>query len=894
MASLKGNSRNLSASHSTNQTPFKVGAAPYTGSTRATSSAFDLTPATVNTASFSIAKGEENPSKNTQDILAQWRLEREQGRDKLGDIMNRENGRMNEGKLGRGSKVIINTDNSTKKVATHNGPMKLANKIPNYDKAALAEDAIDDDFLDAIFHDHLSSKDDYHESTDFDSLNESEVKPKDGSSIKTTPTTNTALNSMGIDRLCNRNVGSIGVTSLNVRLFQPIDEDSESHCSQEDVSLITQDTELQNILRPFDADRMMEEIEREQNSRLNAQSQKETNRQSTSTLHSKGVQEAFSSLQVSLEKSRAVRNEQEQQLAQQKETIERLSLENAALLDDSDKQHKELTETVTLLVDEVNTVRVLCSPEGEDAPVSVKEVRVRSIADVLSVVKVLAEKAVPSLLDTVKNYKQSVVGAKAELEQTSEKLNHVKADISKQEEEWSDKQKGLSAQFKAKQNDLAHVHSEWKQSKTQLDITLSLLQANRDEVKKSDVELTDLNLELGEKHLELSEVNRLCEERIRSAHTVECNAKAHADATIKKHESLKAKEKTWRAKRGELDNDRLAWETQLQLKSDEIDSESRNLLEQQEEIVAMTASMESKRLEFEAEYDRVKAVQNDLLQKESFMSEKESLFSEKQNSIIKQTEQLEKLQATVTTAQLRVDEERSRLKEKRRKSEEELESRDRDLRKQQESRDRDLRKQQNELDEEREQYFQRLKAVEAGEGQLKIDCKELSVRVDKFKLTVKAAKAESERKKAQHEKLETAFREKEAILVDGLKELAAKRLTFDYSMDREKVELERMQSKCAAKEQELVSIQKKCNEGAKSLKKLNAEVSKVRDAVKKKMQDAKVELQSLGDSYDIKQTEFKELCKKVRLMCMHSLGFGCPVFLSPSNASKQSGTTNSR
>ena len=880
---MKESARNLDNPKNPLKT-VQVGLTPSTVSTsRPTSLASDWTPATAGTASSSIStsRGNENNTasislgteKNTKDILAQWRLEREQGRNKLGDIMSLENSRNNEGQTKEGRKII---SLRTKAVAKSSSVFSIQTVSKSGDNAsndkkpsqrAPLGGAANDDFLDAIIHNHLSE--DLDVSSAFTGNTNATInthtQPKDGNSITTTPTANTALNSMGIDRLSNRNEGSLGVTSLNVRLFRPIQEDNEAPKSlhensgmdeslEEDVSLITQDTELQNIMRPLDADRMMEAIEKEQMFR---NGHRHLHRQSTSTLHSKGVQEALSSLQSSLERSRGVRNEQDQELLQQKEVIERLQRENAVLMNDHRKDKSVFTNSVKTLFEEVHKIdAMLCGDEySQNSVSSYFSKDLNSMEGILDVVKGLAKSSIPILLDKMEENKQSAADTQKCLEQYSGQLNDIKSQISRQERDWEEKQRSLSDQLESKENDLVRVQSDLEKNTAQLQDTSSLLEKKLEDAIKADAELTNINIELGEKRVELTEINRLCEDRIQSAYTMECSAQGRLeaadgremeinslhDAAIKKHDDAKAAEKVLGVKREEMESDRLAWEAQLQLRSEQLVHEARSLKEQEEEMRSMTASMESERSGFESECDRMNTVQNALLEKEFQIAEREQLVDEKEAAIKAQTEQHDIRTAAVAEAKFQVENDINQFKADKTASAEDLERRD-----------LSLSQQQNEIDDERDQCLGRLQALEESETQLRMDRKEFSGKVTKFKNAVKAAKAEAERKKSELKKVETELGQKEAALAKDTKRFAQDRTDFD-----------KVKEECNAKEAELLSISKKCRDAAKSLKKMKIEMSNEREVLRKKVELARAEYNGLVESCTKKRKEFESLAQKV-------------------------------
>ena len=841
----------------------KVGMTPNTISTgrSSRSTALDSTPATISCA-YSAA-GNENSrisfgtEKSTKDILAQWRLEREHGRNKLGDLMSKQNamqpaaGVNKEGNgVARESSLVNN--HCAKNIILE----KTCNTTKAVGKMTHTDDLIDDRFLDSILRDPLDQ-------FTIDESSSIDNQHQDGNSIRTTPTSNTALNAMGIDRLSNLTGKSFGVTSLNVRLFQPIEEDCESQYSQdqkqEDISLITQDTELQSMNLPFDADRMMDEMERDQISRLESQKQ-DQKKQSSSSLHSKGVQEALSSLQSSLKQSRAARNDQDIELAKQKEVIDQLTKENASILDSRDEEKSAVFESTTLLQSELIKVAELCG-----GGLSIQDMIATNAGDLVSLggvvdfIKDIAHKSIPSVLDVMSERKQQIRDIDTELEQAKNELNDTKIKISEEKEGWKEDEKALYDRLQSTRKGLTSTEKTLEKSNADISKMLSILQQTQQNIKLKEEDLTGLNLQLGAKHLDLEEITRLCEERIRLAHVTECNTKAQADAVmaqqaeiqelhnsaLKRRKSIMAAEKIFLSKKEEEENNRVATETKLQLKSD-------LLQEEHDDILEMTASLESRKIEFQAECERLKEVQNDLLQMEGALAENQKLLDEKTSAFILANEKLEKKEKILCGQKLDLSDGTERFEKEYAEREEKLGLWD-----------IEIRKNQDDLDQEREQYIERLRALEQAEEQLKADCKELSGRVSKFKSTVKVTKSESERKKTEFRKLTIEFNERESDLSNRLKALTEERKVFDELKCHGSNALEKKKVECTRKHQELVELKKKCKDSARTLKQMNVEVAKVKEAVEKRMQVAKDELTNIRAAYTAQEKELESLGEEV-------------------------------
>jgi len=835
----------------------KVGLTPNTISTGRSSSstALDSTPATISSAYSTVGKENSKMSfdtaKSTKDILAQWRQEREHGRNKLGDRMSTENAKQSAlgvNKNGTGG-ARESTDARETGANNHKRNGKTASAVVG--KATHTDDVIDDRFLDSILRDQFT----------VDEFSSIDNQLEDGSSIRTTPTSNTALNTMGIDRLSNLTGKSM--TSLNVRLFQPIKEDCESQCSQdqiqEDISLITQDTELQSIMLPFDADRMMEEIERDQFARL--QSKKgDKSRQSSSSLHSKGIQEALFSLQSSLEKSRTARNEQDIELAKQKEIIDQLTKENASILVSRNDEKSAVLESTTLLFSEFNKIADLCGGGVSIQNLnSTKAGDVASFKGVVNFVKDIVHKSIPSVLDVMSERKLQLHDVDAELEHAKNELSNTKMQISKEKREWQDDEKAAYDHLENTRKDLTSARTKFEKCNDEISKKQSILQQTCNDIEQKEEDLTRRNLQLGEKHLELEDITRLCEERIQLAHTTECNSTSQAgammvqqaeiqelhDSTVKWNQSIKAAEKTFLSMKEEDESNRVATEAKLQLRSD-------LLQEEHDDILEMTAALESRRIEIQAQCERVKEVQNDLLHKEGALAENQKLLDEETSAYLLASDSLKKKEKILCDRELDLSDEKQRFEKEYAERAEKVELRE-----------IEVSKNQDDLDQEREQYVDRLRALEQGEEQLKIDCKELSGRVSKFKSTVRAAKSESERKKIEFRELKIEFEERESELVKGSEDLSKDMTAFDELKCRGKNSLEKTKAECIRKQQELTDLKKKCKDTARTLKQMNVEVAKVRVTVEKKMQVAKDELRNIRASYNAQEKALESLGEEV-------------------------------
>lgn len=844
MTTLHGDRRKLSSGVNTSaiRNTLKVGMTPSTISTRHSMAAFDSTPATMATADYSALEKENSMArdsgKNTKDILDQWRKDRSKNneRKKLSDVTIMDNtGKDKGGKEKKDAPcVTVATDNKEKEISHSHVASKEEQELS-------MEDESDDDFLKDIF-----------QTIDSGNSNKSTSSTTDVKSATTTPTANTVMNTTGINRIGNRSKESLGVTSLNVRLFQPmINEDNESQCSQvnmqEDVSLITQDTELQNLLRPPQQERHGDEGTRETSSK--PLHKLDARRYSASTFHSKGIHDALTSLQTSLEKSRSVCNQQEAQLDEQRLIIEDLKRENTKLHTSGKDYELSIFDSMTRLSKEMNKISDFFNIDEQLAFDSGNS---DSIEVVVNFLKKLNEKVVPSFLVSLKERTRKV---KKEVNESSKMLRNIQGQISKEEQQWEERQQTLNEHLESTRDTLQNTQNELELVKDELSENLSLLQKTKQEVKQKEEELTTLNIEVGERHIELSDITRMCEERIQSAHVIESNAKAQADALsikeaqieelhesmLKRKQSLDADETALRIKQQEAEKAHAKFEAKLQLKE-------RQLKDQQDDILEMTASLESKRAEVEAEFQRVDAVKNELLEKESMLrKEGQSLEDTKNNLDVK----LDELKQKEHSLNSEVD----ALNKRKRLLESEIFSREEGL----EAREIDLQKSLHNLDEERDEYMNRLAALEKAESQLRVERKELATKINKFKSAVKAAKAESEQKKSKLESYEKELKEREQLIDEKSRNLSEQEEELQRLKRSEQNALQKLKEECGTKKQELELLSNKYNEKSKKMKSFSTEVTKVRNDVEKKLKIAKEELKNLDDAYTTRKQEIEIL-----------------------------------
>mmetsp|Transcript_11625 Transcript_11625/g.21738 ORF Transcript_11625/g.21738 Transcript_11625/m.21738 type:complete len:1396 (-) Transcript_11625:110-4297(-) len=851
MTTRSDNLRTLSSGNNTNNSfrnTLKVGMTPSTISTRHSMAAFDSTPATMTSADFSALEKKNSivrdSKKSTKHILEQWRKDKGNStneRKKLSDLTSMDNAGMIKSGTEKNdvSSVLNTTDNKEKKETSH---IRIASKEG---REVSVENDIDDGFLNDIF-----------QTIDNVNSNESTVSTNDVKSATTTPTANTVMNTTGINRVGNRNKESLGVTSLNVRLFQPIiNEDCESQCSQvnmqEDVSLITQDTELQNLIRPAHQERHQDEVPRDNSSKMNI-NKIDVRRYSSSTFHSKGIYDALTSLQTSLEKSRSICNQQETQMEHQRVIIDNLKRENAALHASRKQCQSSITDSMSHLSKEMKKISDFFNLDekvGFDAGNS------DSVDVVLNFLKRINEKVVPSFLTSLKEKTRKV---KKEVNESSKLLKNIQSQISKEEQDWDERLQVLNEDLQNTRDSLQGTQNDLKLVEDELNENLSLLQKTKQQVKQKEEELTALNIDVGNRHIELSEITRMCEERIESAYAIESNAKTQADAIMKKEakieelhesimktkESLEADEKTLRIKEQEAEKKYSDFEGKLQLKKKE-------LQEQQDDILEMTASLESKRVEIESEFQRVNAVKNELLNKESILAKEGKLLEEKKKLLDIRFDEL-------TQRQQSLNNEMDDLNRQKRQLESEVKSQEEKL----EAREIELQKSLHNLDQERDEYMSRLDALEKCEAQLKAEKKELSTKINKFKSAVKAAKTESNHKKTQLESFERDLKDREQLIDEKSRKLSEHEEELQLLIARDQVALEKLRNECETKEKELELLGNKCNEKSKRMKLFSAEVTKVRNDVEKKLKIAKTELKNLDDAYTTQKQEIEILCDK--------------------------------
>ena len=809
---------------------------PLTAVTKASTSALGYTPnsvATFNDENKSVSSSRMS-LKNTKDIVAQWKREREQGRNKLGDIMN-----------------TVPNQRSSKK------PMQVSIQEEQLPSEKM-KDQKEDELLDEILcQQNVLSPEVYDNSTQASSPNFTTEE-----SIRTTPTGNTALNSYGIEKLCNRNVGSIGGKTLNVRLF-PTGALKEEDTAQ-DVSMMTQDTDLQQMIphKKNDVDQILDEIQKEKGRKnQDNDGEEEEPEPEVEDTYAKGhdsrsqmrqssgtVSDALSSMQAALEKSRLIRERQEKLLAKQEEEIQRMKQEKVEWLKGQEAFQSALGNSVEIVLEQLYNIYDICGIQSGQDLATTKD---QPIVSILHLMEDLSSTHIPELMAAVEDSEQRQVEANAKLVDTLAQTKEADADLALKKEK------------------LSGLENKLKDADGQLDDMMKVLRNEQNEIDAKKLLLAELEKEVEQKQNELAEIDRLCDERVAVAHETEINAKEIADevarqdqevkemfdALQRRQESIKITEKSLRLKMEEFESSQLASEARIHLKENELEKESNRIEEQRSQLDELEALLNERQMQLEDELSNVEVVKRDLVDKEVKVNEREQELEE-----IKL--ELEKRENTLSLSDdelKRKQEELDQLTLQARNQEEELSRREADLHMRSESLDQKI----SEFEEDREEFMKRVKALEDGESDLEKRSLNLVDQTNAHEEAIKAFQIQSENKERAISKLEAELDTKRHDVETQVTTLLEQKSKVEAALTKERGELKDLYQERKNLQHDISALESKYKSTSTSFEELNTEITKARYMAKKKLTAAKDELEMLRNAFDEKEAEIGTLSDQV-------------------------------
>lgn len=646
------------------------------------------------------------------------------------------------------------------------------------------------------------------------------------SSVMTTPTTNTALNPQGLDRLFNRNING----KTGVRLFSnPQRVSSESLL---DVSLITQDTDLMFNLQSADIDGILDQVHDEKNSRNSKQRQgrdasctissyqpsavKKMNKRFVSSLDSRGQnsEHLLYTLKSKLDDSRVTMLEQEERISKQNEDLTSLAEDNKALMKEIEEYRVKLKGNNSLLFKHMQSLQ-LSLGWSENQGVDALKSEPNDFNDVLDIMKCLVEEQVPTLTNSLRS--------------KQEELKSVQTLLTGKEEEL--------------ENTLKSIESS-KQVESELQLTI-----------------TTLNGTISSKQAELSEIKCLCDERVQSAHDTERKANLLLFEVNRKTGELNRMERIFRTERDEFEGDRVAWEAQIQLKHEEVENEANKVEEDKKEIILLSDSLDSNRQELEQQRENLISLQNQLTTMEASLEEKQNAFTLEVNDFDKKKSDLE-----VQLHELRVAEEeltkscalfaneRKEFEEEREEFLEELDA---------------FEKEKMEYEEERDRFMDRMSAFEKNESVLESEKQNFNHKLSQFKLTVKQAKLDAEKKRIFFNTLDDELKRKEKVLEDRIKTFLQEedrivKLNDDLQAQRQSFEddrlhLDRSVSEWKDGETARREAVQKHQEAEKELNLIRTEAIRLREGINA----SQLELESLKTDLENIQSDISSCLKEV-------------------------------
>ena len=672
-------------------------------------------------------------------------------------------------------------------------------------------------------------------------------------SIMTTPTTNTALNPLGLERLFNRKINGDNIPSSfndGVQLFPTSKHrgalptvvsshrqsgSSSSSPQSPDVSLITQDTDIMLNLQDGQIDDIMDQVNQEKQARyFHSQSQYNRHQQhqpqqqdscndkkrisnsnkTNSTTTTKDVQSALHFLQSKLDLARVTLLEKEDTISKQSDELSDLKVEKSNLYEEHENYRATMSKFMQTLVRQthhlnlhLNSTAIMIHKTNYAKP--------QSMNDILKLMKELTEERIPKLTNDIQSKTEELT--------TTQSI------------------------FNEKQSDLREA--------------LSSLHEVQQEEKKEKQTLHDLVNSISLKQEELLEIQNLCDDRVQAAHELERKVNNTKIECKQRKAELKLIDRDLRMQRDEFDNDRIAWEAQIQFKQDGIEKEANNVEERRNEIKLLTQSLESNREDLEKQKVNIASVKDNLLEMESRCEDKQHSLAKKESELdalesdldIERTE-LSGIRDELKDSQMKLDIERNELNESISKFEKEKEC----------------------FEDDREQFLQRLCALEENELELESMKENLNDKLSKFKTTIKHAKDDASRKRIELDVRNEELQRKENNLSERMISCAGeeKRLfNINTELQLYKIKIEEMkmqyEQNCVLykkEENDLDILLDKKRAATATLESLNIEAKTVRDTVKKKINSAQSELASLKKRFENKQCELDLYEEKVRLL----------------------------
>ncbi len=689
------------------------------------------------------------------------------------------------------------------------------------------------------------------------------------SSVMTTPTTNTALNPIGLDRLFNRNKlqqlnyptkdnNSTTVAQLFTNFQSQLrrretvstlptntkEKDSIIFSSSHspDVSFITQDTDLminyfqdcENVDEMLEQvgenDKMMKMKQIDKNGNYDRASFTLSSSHRPSTINkmmtsidsnSKNIDNEsniVNALKAKMEKSRVTMLEQEDKIISQSEEISNIKTDYELLQKEFDEYKSMMTGNISKLM---NHVRLIPFSLGlnEIEHCDVLKAEPQSVEDLANMIKRFADEQIPQLNSTV---------------------------LSKKEE-------------------LKVIDSTINDKKTELEQILSKLQTSQEEERKQQSILTSLATSVTSKQAELSEIQALCDERVKSAHDIEQNANLSVKEVQKRKTELKLMEREFRSEKEEFDNDRIAWEEQIHQRHDVMEMKMLKVEEDRKEIILLSESLDSNRQELEIQREELKSIQEEV-------SEMEKKCHKKQNDLINKESELEKTIYDIQEQLLDIKNSKTELTQSLISL-----SKDKDVFERQRSeflsKVDEFDREKKDFDLERDHFMDRVYAFEEKEVELKDAKKVFDTKLSKFKETVKQAKDDAARKRMELNKLDEDMEKKDYAINQRMQscveeESRIAKIVEDLMLQKKAIQKGRMDldhsiAEWNKEDRSLNDLLKKCRIAETKLHSIINEESRVSEALAKKLLTAQAELESLRKECNTKQSELISSEEKV-------------------------------
>ncbi len=551
-------------------------------------------------------------------------------------------------------------------------------------------------------------------------------------------------------------------------------------------------------------------------------------------------------LQSALDKSRSERNDQKDVIRQRDHSIQVVSEQNESLKKQLEIFQSTVTMNSTLLVKQLENLKLQLDVDPNSRPHSQSpqstddkgDNTISTMEEALEMMKEITEQNLPSLMEIAST----------------------------------------------KKKDYISIEKSLKETKGQLDQTNSALRISKQEEENLRVKLANLEHSVNAKESELIEIETLCNEKVQATHDHESRANELLSQAEMTRNKIELEMKALCVERDGFEQCRMAWEGQVQIKSEEMEQAANKIDEDRKEIILLSETLDSNRQEVESRSKELSSFEEDLV-------ELKIDLEKRQQEIDFENTKLEELKSKINE-----QEENIKLSEEELKTSCALLEREReelgvqqDLLSQQLLHLADERK---DFDNERDEFMERINAFEENEAEFVSSKQLFNKKLTRFKCSVKHAKEDAQKKKNEFDRLNKELRMKERDLdgrmnrcieeedrIEKLKQsMSEKQLKYEQdfvqierAINNERTGLNDLMAKRQQEESLINETTNKREVATKALQAINEESSKVRSTLKKKINAAQSELVRLKDTLDNQQRELELTEEKVSAIKYHGI-----------------------